>query len=134
MLNCLGITAIRTKKFLDYSQINAVNRIDAAPTVSYTVHMNITKQELAKLIRNQKNTGHIFTVTFVKKDGSVRTMNARLGVKKHWTTPDGSGGKYSPQEHALICVFDCQKEEYRSINEKTLLSAKIGGVEYEVSE
>jgi hypothetical protein len=63
----------------------------------------------------------IFTVTFVKKNGEVRVMNARRGVKKHL-----KGGElpYDPYEHGLVPVFDMQKEAYRMINSQTITEIK----------
>ena len=87
--------------------------------------MNISKKALADLIENQRKTGRIFTVTFVKKDGSVRTM-------KYWRIPDGSGRRYNPSEYNLISAFDVIKQDYRMINPETLLSATIDGKHYEV--
>ena len=49
----------------------------------------------------------IFTVTFVKKDGSIRVMNARRGVKKG---VKGVGMSYDPTQKDLVVVFDMQKE------------------------
>jgi len=63
----------------------------------------------------------IFTVTFVKKDGSIRVMNARRGVKKG---VKGVGMSYNPTEKDLIVVFDMQKEAFRMINAKTITEVK----------
>ena len=70
--------------------------------------------------------GKIFTVEFVKKDGTVRKMNARLGVKKHLK---GGSLAFDPLERNLLPVFDMQKEGYRMINASTILTIKIGGKE-----
>ena len=63
----------------------------------------------------------IFTVTFTKKDGSVRVMNARRGVKKG---VKGVGMSYNPTEKDLVVVFDMQKEAFRMINAKTIMEVK----------
>ena len=67
------------------------------------------------------------TVDFVKKDGTTRTMNSRLGVTRYL-----KGGElpYDPAEKGLLPVFDAQKGEYRMINIPTIISAKIGNEEY----
>lgn len=93
--------------------------------------MTITIKEAVDLIYTQG--GNLFSVKFVKKDGTLRHMTARLGVKKHWTTPDGSGGKYKPSDYGLICVFDFSKQSYRSINTATLREVTAEGVTYQVS-
>jgi hypothetical protein len=33
-------------------------------------------------VTNDLNDGKIFHITFVKKDGTIRSFNARLGVRK----------------------------------------------------
>lgn len=63
----------------------------------------------------------IFTVTFTKKDGSIRVMNARRGVKKG---VKGVGMSYNPTEKDLVVVFDMQKEAFRMINAKTIMEVK----------
>lgn len=85
----------------------------------------IYREELVKMIKNTK--GAFFTVTFVKKDGSIRTMNARLNVKKYLR---GGSLPYDPIKKGLIPTFDVQKGEYRMINEKTIISAIIDGNNY----
>lgn len=84
-----------------------------------------TKDLLEKL----QNTKKIFTVTFIKKDGTERIMNARLDVKKHLR---GGTLRYSPREKALLPVFDMQSNEYRMINTQTIISAKLDNEEFEI--
>ena len=78
-----------------------------------------------------KNKGSIFSVVFLKKDGTLRKMLCRFGVKKHL-----KGGKlaFNPLERALLVVFDMQKEGYRMINLETLMSINMKGVEYNVKD
>jgi hypothetical protein len=63
----------------------------------------------------------IFTVTFVKKDGTVRVLNGRRKVTKHL-----KGGElaYDPIEKGLIPVYDLKSEGYRMINSQTVLEIK----------
>ena len=72
--------------------------------------------------------GTIFAVTFVKKDGTQRVMNARLGVTKHLR----GGVSTTAHKKNLMTVFDCQKGQYRCINLDTVTAVKVGGVEYRV--
>jgi hypothetical protein len=87
--------------------------------------IRINRDELVQKIKDTK--GEFFTVTFVKKDGTTRTMNARLGVTRYL-----KGGElpYDPAERGLLPVFDAQKGEYRIVNIPTIISAKIGNEEY----
>jgi ribosomal protein S8E len=59
----------------------------------------------------------IFTVTFIKKDGTVRVMNARRGVTKG---VKGVGMSYNPSEKQLITVYDMQKGAFRMVNANTI--------------
>jgi hypothetical protein len=85
----------------------------------------ISRDELVQKIKDTK--GAFFTVTFIKKDGTTRVMNARFGVKKYL-----KGGElpYDPIAKGLLPVFDVQKGEYRMINTSTLLGANIGNQQY----
>jgi hypothetical protein len=81
------------------------------------------KETLAE-IQTAQNT--IFSVTFIKKDGSERTMVARLHVKKGI---NGKGMAYNPVEKGLLPVWDMQKNGFRMINLKTVTELKIKGEE-----
>jgi hypothetical protein len=87
----------------------------------------ITKDEAKQLIKNTK--GKFFTVTFIKKDGSERVMNARLGVKAYLK---GGDLPYNPDEKGLIPVYDMKNGGYRMINIPTISKLKIGNNEYNV--
>jgi hypothetical protein len=71
-------------------------------------------------IQTANNT--IFSVEFIKKDGSVRTMTARLHVKKG---VKGTGMAYNPIEKGLLPVWDMQKKGFRMINLKTVTKLQI---------
>jgi hypothetical protein len=87
----------------------------------------ISKEDAKQMIKATK--GKFFTVTFIKKDGTVRVMNARLGVKAYL-----KGGEllYNPDEKGLIPVYDMKNSGYRMINVNTITKLKIGNNEYEV--
>jgi hypothetical protein len=90
----------------------------------------ITKEQAEDMIRN--SNGKIFTVTFIKRtDGSLRVMNARLGVKKYLK---GGTLPYDAKDYNLIPVFDLQKNEYRIVNLETMQTLKIGGIVYKITE
>ena len=87
----------------------------------------ITTEQAKQLIKDTK--GKFFTVTFIKKDGSTRVMNARLGVKAYLK---GGVLPYNPEEKNLIPVYDMQKHAYRIISVGTIKNLKIGNNEYVV--
>jgi hypothetical protein len=61
----------------------------------------------------------IFSVTFVKKDGSLRKMNAMRGVRKG---VKGVGHSFSPSEKNLLTVYDMQKRDFRFVNLNEVIS------------
>lgn len=85
----------------------------------------ITPEQAVELIDNSK--GKMFDITFQKKDGTIRRMNARTQVKKGVT---GAGLKFNPREKGLIPVFDVQKDGFRMINLSSLRSLRIDRKKY----
>lgn len=70
--------------------------------------------------------GNFFRACFVKKDGTIREMTARFGVKKHLK---GGELSYNPESRGYIVVFDVEKEEYRTINMEKLIYLRYNGKE-----
>jgi hypothetical protein len=67
-----------------------------------------------------------FTVTFTKKDGSIRTMNCRKNVTKHLKGGVSTTAKY---DH-LLTVYDVKTEGYRNINLNNIIEVKANGKSY----
>jgi hypothetical protein len=65
------------------------------------------------------SNGKIFTVVFIKKDGTERALNGRLGVTKHL-----NGGKSNLDADKFITVYDMQSKGYRAVNKETIISVK----------
>ena len=68
----------------------------------------MNKTEAIKVIRS----GQFFSCEFTKKDGSIRKLNGRAGVKKHLK---GGDKGYNAEDMGLITVWDRQAKGYRSI-------------------
>lgn len=90
----------------------------------------IGRVKAAELI--SETNGKLFTATFVKADGTERTMTCRLGVKK--------GVKATPKRKApdtsklgMVNVFDMRENAYKKINLQTVKALKTKGVQYKVS-
>lgn len=89
-----------------------------------------------ELITSLKN-GTIYSVTFIKKDGSVRLMNSIKGTRKG---VKGVGLKFNAEEKNLIPVYDIQLKKagnpedkcWRMVNVSTLLEVKVNNEEYKV--
>jgi hypothetical protein len=89
--------------------------------------MIVTREEAVKMMYG--TSGRIFSATFKKSNGEVRHLVGRVGVRKG---VKGVGLNYIPEKHGLMTIFDMQKDAFRMINKQTLMSLKIGGVEYEI--
>lgn len=65
--------------------------------------------------------GKIFSAKFVKQNGEIRVIKARLGVKSHL-----KGGElaYDASSHNNLIVFDLEKSAYRTIKFDNLLEIK----------
>lgn len=79
--------------------------------------------DLAKVI--ECSEGRFFTVEFIKKDGSTRVLNGRLGVEKYL-----KGGDCTIDRTKFVIVYDVQSKGYRAVNRETILSVRIDGVKF----
>lgn len=68
-----------------------------------------------------------FSVRFRKRDGTMRDMVCRLGVRKDIT---GNGMSYDPADYNLLCVRDVHKKAFRMVNLDTLERIRINGYTY----
>ena len=84
-----------------------------------------SSDEMVKMIKSTK--GKWFSCTFIKKDGSKRVMNGRIGCHKGIK---GIGRKF--QKENLVTVFDAQAKSYRMINVDTIQHFKCGNFEFGV--
>lgn len=92
---------------------------------------NAQVQNLRNLIEG--TNGKFFTTTFTKKDGTLRTMNCRLGVKKHLVHGGPSSTAHIPK---YITVFEPKNDgsgSYKNINLETIRELSVGGVKVFVS-
>lgn len=89
--------------------------------------MKATRTEL-QAFKDMVGT-NIFSVSFTKKNGDLREMVCRLGVKKHL-----QGGRltYDPESLGYLIVFDMQALEYRTIVLSQLKTLTFNKVTYEL--
>jgi hypothetical protein len=89
------------------------------------MNMELNNLIVEAMIRNDfverilSSNGKIFSVEFIKKDGTKRLMNCRLGVTKHL-----KGGASTLDPNQFITVYDLQSQGYRAINVDTFLNVK----------
>jgi hypothetical protein len=63
------------------------------------------------------------TVTFMKKDNTVRTINGRLNVKKYLR-----GGKATVDTDKFLVLYSVADQGYRAVNKDSILSIAVDGV------
>lgn len=70
--------------------------------------------------------GRFLSVEFIKKDGSIRKIHGRLGVKKYL-----AGGSCKLDKNKFIIFYDLHAKGYRAINKASILSVKTTGLKIE---
>lgn len=75
--------------------------------------------------------GRFFTVIYTKKDGTIRKMNCRTGVKRYVKGADVPAGHVSRRDDKLV-VFDVKLGDYRTINRDTIIAIRYGKAEVAV--
>lgn len=99
--------------------------------------MKITRRQAHEKLTSIKN-GTIYSVTFIKKDGTVRVMNSIKGTRRG---VKGVGLKFDPAAKNLIPVYDVQlaKQDpsnpekcWRMVNLETVTDLCIDKQEYSV--
>tara|TARA_R100000152_G_C6741283_1_gene165058 strand:+ start:52 stop:354 length:303 start_codon:yes stop_codon:yes gene_type:complete len=89
----------------------------------------IHRTKLESFIRS--SNGKIFSCLFLKKDGTFRAMNCRLGVTKGIK---GTGKPIHNSTNSYMTVYDMMKKNYRVINLDTLELLEMGGKLYHVKD
>ena len=90
----------------------------------------ITKKEATHLLNKMQDDNRMFSLEFIKKDGTKRVMLARFNVTKDLK---GKGGWYNPADYNLMTVYDMNKSAYRSVPLDRLLWIRTKGKRYYVS-
>lgn len=69
------------------------------------------------------SAGKFITVTFLKKDGTIRKLNGRTGVVKHL-----KGGVSTVNTDKYFVLFDTVAQGYRCVNKDAILGITCGGL------
>lgn len=94
--------------------------------------MSLNKTGTKSLIESaiKATNGQFFTVTFRKKDGKLRKMNCRIGVKCHLkSTASATTSHY----RNYITVWDRPSKAYRTINLDTITEFRGNGTVIKVN-
>ena len=89
----------------------------------YTIH--ISRSTLLNFI--ELTNGKFFRVTFVKKNGEVRSLTGRIKARKYVT---GAGLRYDPSDYGLMTVFDVQNDGWRMVNLNTVTELVSNKIKY----
>ena len=69
------------------------------------------------------SAGKFVTVTFLKKDGTIRKLNGRINVTKYLKY-----GPYVADTGTGFCVYDVVNKGYRTVKKDTILGITCGGL------
>lgn len=81
------------------------------------------RQDILDMLKD----GTICEVVFVKRDGTLRSLNGRLNVKKHLK---GGTKAFDDKDYGLITIYDLKNKGYRSFKVENLRKLKVKGQEY----
>jgi len=81
-----------------------------------------SSKALASMI--EQSNGKMLTVTFIKKDGTQRVLNGRLGVKKY-----AKGTDFKKSSVDTITIYDVKNKGYRSVNRDSIVAIRCNGIE-----
>ena len=95
--------------------------------------MNIEK--ITQLIQSTQpergKKGKPFFVSFVKRDGTGRTIKGRLGLQRNLT---GKGLSFNPATKGLMPVWSIGDQGYRMVNLNTVRELQIGKKVYGLAD
>lgn len=90
-----------------------------------TVRTDAVSKAIATMIKN--NGSKFFGVTFVKKDGTLRTLNGHVRkVEGH----EGKNNASHYEKYVTIVLNEKDekgREQFRNVNTETIVSLSIGG-------
>lgn len=92
-----------------------------------TPHNYMKRADVEKIL--DESAGKIVGVTFIKKDGSERTLVGRIG--KRYTPPPGGGtaahSKATRRARGHFTIYDMAKGAFRIINMETVIGIRAAG-------
>ena len=85
-------------------------------------------------LKNKMGNALCVTLTFYKKDGSLRVMrcNRNFAFDKandeftNYVAPHGKGLRYDNESYGLVTVYDLESEGFRQVRAGNVLSVVVG--------
>jgi hypothetical protein len=95
--------------------------------------MNMNLMSAAELM-NKMGNALCVTLTFYKKDGSLRVMrcnrafafNEKNADFTGYVSPNGNGLRYDNNAYGLVTVYDLESEGFRQVRAGNVLSVLVG--------
>lgn len=81
----------------------------------------ISKSEIARIAGNK-----FISISFLKKDGTPRTINGRLHVKRYLK----GGDNPNTRKDEFLIIYSMRDKGYRTINLDTVFRIAASGKEY----
>lgn len=81
----------------------------------------ISKSEISRIAGSK-----FITVSFLKKDGTPRTINGRLHVKRYLK----GGDNPNTRKDEFLIIYSMRDKGYRTINLNSVFRVAAGGKEY----
>ena len=80
-------------------------------------------------LRSTINSTHsrMFVVSFIKQDGTTRTMYAKTGLKRYISKKPNKR-KVSNTNPNLVRVYDCESKSYKSFKLDSVVDFRCGRV------
>lgn len=108
---------------LETTVSESINTASVMSTLPKIVQMN--RLQLSGFL--QKLNGRFVGVDFLKKDGSARALNGRLGVHSR---SKGGENKTATDERPYVTIFDVQANGYRTLNLATVSTLRANHTVY----
>lgn len=89
--------------------------------------MQVNRFKVVSLLNDCE--GKFVSIVFTKKDGTIRKLTGRLGVRSYLK---GGENRTVRDDNSYLTVFDVQKLAYRTVNLETVHSIRAKGTLYEV--
>jgi len=83
-------------------------------------------QEMQNII----NSGKFFSITFVKKDNTIRFVNGHKHVHVSTSSPEENRGKFSRLDANILLIWDNNKTDYQTGERGSYISAKLERILY----
>ena len=77
----------------------------------------------------ESNGGKFVSISFVKKDGTYRLINGRLGVTKYLK---GGVNKNPRLNNDQLVLWECKTKSYRTVNLNAVRDVSVGGDVYKI--